>query len=143
MRISSVTSRVLVLTAATQLLPVAPPALAQTDIHSEQKKLLAMDAAGGEAFGRSVSISGNRIVVGAPSDDDAGNSYSVSALLTPSGFRRQGSTTASFVPAAGSAYYLVVTSNGFREGSYGVDSAGNQRMQSFNSCLPQSIGSCE
>ena len=73
MRISSVTSRVLVLTAATQLLPVAPPALAQTDIHSEQQKLTALDADGGEAFGRSVSISGNRIAVGAPSDDDAGN----------------------------------------------------------------------
>ena len=54
-----------------------------------------------------------------------------------------GSTTASFVPAAGSAYYLVVTSNGFREGSYGVDSAGNQRPQGLNVCLPQSIGSCE
>ena len=85
----------------------------------------------------------NRIAEGAPSDDDSGNSYSVSALLTPSGFRRQGSTTGSFVPAAGSAYYLVVPNNGFREGAYGVDSAGNQRMQSFNSCLLRSIGSCE
>ncbi len=72
MRICTVPFRVLDLTAAAHLLPGAPPALAQTDIH-----------------------------------------------------------------------YLVVPSNGFREGSYGVDSAGNQRMQSFNSCLPQFIGSCE
>ncbi len=74
MRISSVGFRVFVLTAAVHLLPVAPPALAQTDIHSEQQKLTALDADGGEAFGKSVSISGNRIVVGAPSDDDEGNS---------------------------------------------------------------------
>ena len=73
MRISSVTSRVLVLTAATQLLPVAPSALAQTDIHSEQQKLTALDAAGGESFGFSVAVRGNRVIVGAPRDDDAGN----------------------------------------------------------------------
>ncbi len=87
MRISTVPFRVLVLTATAHLLPGASPGLAQTDILSEQQKLTALDADGGEAFGKSVSISGNRIAVGAPSDDDAGNSYSVSALLTPSGFR--------------------------------------------------------
>ncbi len=63
MRISSVTSRVLVLTAAAHLLAVESPALAQTERLSRR--------------------------------------------------------------------------------AYGVDSAGNQRPQSLNTCLPQSIGSCE
>ena len=85
MRISSVTSRVLVLTAATHLLSGAPTALAQTDIHSEQQKLTALDADGGEAFGRSVSIRGNRIAVGAPSDDDAGNQSETDASSQPPG----------------------------------------------------------
>ncbi len=39
----------------------------------EEQKLTASDAAEGDAFGRSVSISGPRIVVGAYSDDDAGS----------------------------------------------------------------------
>ena len=54
-----------------------------------------------------------------------------------------GSTTKSFVPAAGDTYYLVVPNNGFREGAYGVDSAGNPRPLPVNTCLPQSVGACE
>ena len=73
MRVSSVTSRVFVLTAAIHLLPVAPPALAQTDIHSEEQKLTAMDAVGGESFGFSVAVRSNRAIVGAPRDDGIGN----------------------------------------------------------------------
>ncbi len=73
MRISSVTSRVFVLTVATHLLSLAPPALAQTELHSEQQKLTAMDAAGGESFGFSVAVRGNRAIVGAPRDDGIGN----------------------------------------------------------------------
>jgi len=37
-----------------------------------QTKLTASDAAAGDIFGRSVSISGDRVIVGAPFDDDAG-----------------------------------------------------------------------
>jgi len=39
---------------------------------TETAKLTASDAAGGDEFGSSVSISGNHIVVGANRDDDGG-----------------------------------------------------------------------
>ena len=37
------------------------------------KKIIASDAAGGDTFGYSISISGDTVVVGAPGDDDKGN----------------------------------------------------------------------
>ena len=40
-----------------------------------------------------------------------------------------GATSATFVPAAGSSYYLVVPRNADREGSYGTDSNGIERPQ--------------
>lgn len=43
-------------------------------VWSEEQKLTAMDAAGGDAYGSSVGISGSVIVVGATGDDDAGAS---------------------------------------------------------------------
>jgi hypothetical protein len=46
----------------------------------EESKLTASDAAPGDHFGRSVSISGGRIIVGAYADDDAGD-YSGSAYV--------------------------------------------------------------
>ncbi len=49
-------------------LGVIPTASAQTEV-----KLTALDAAGGEEFGVSVSIDGDRVVVGALNDDDAGS----------------------------------------------------------------------
>jgi hypothetical protein len=73
MRKSSITSRLFVLMAATHLFPLAPPALAQTDLHSEQQKLTAIDALGGASFGFSVAVRGNRAIVGAPRADGAGN----------------------------------------------------------------------
>jgi len=42
---------------------------------SQQAKLTASDAAGGDDFGVSVAISGNTIVVGADLNDDAGSAY--------------------------------------------------------------------
>ncbi len=43
---------------------------------------------------------------------------------------------ATLSPSAGNTYYLVVAHDGTSEGSYGTDSAGNQRPQSARACLP-------
>lgn len=43
-------------------------------VWSEQQKVTAADAAVGDAFGKVVAFSGDSIVVGAPTDDDAGTS---------------------------------------------------------------------
>ncbi|HSB11688.1 MAG TPA: FG-GAP repeat protein, partial [Blastocatellia bacterium] len=56
-------------------------------VWSEQAKLIASDAAAGDHFGRSVAISGETIVVGAPSDDTAAGFDSGSAYV----FVRSGS----------------------------------------------------
>ena len=53
-----------------------------------------------------------------------------------------GATTATFVPAVGNTFYLVVPANTFREGSYGTDSNSTQRPQSTPPCLEQLIGIC-
>lgn len=52
------------------------------------------------------------------------------------------STIRNFFPALGDLYYLVVPSNLSVEGSYGVNSLGNQRPASTNACRPQAVGSC-
>jgi hypothetical protein len=51
----------------------------------QQQKLLPSDGAAGDSFGRSVSISGDYAIVGAPGDDDKGD-WSGSAYI----FRRDG-----------------------------------------------------
>jgi hypothetical protein len=54
-----------------------------------------------------------------------------------------GATAATFTPAVGNAYYLVVPRNAVSEGSYGRRSDGADRPQSTTACLPQEIaGSC-
>jgi hypothetical protein len=52
-----------------------------------------------------------------------------------------GATGKTFAPSAGNTYYLVVPRNGLEEGSYGVDSAGAERLPSATACLPQHIAS--
>lgn len=52
-----------------------------------------------------------------------------------------GATTRTF-GRLGSNYYIVVPRNGVREGSYGLDSAGNERPPSAMACLPQEVGGC-
>ncbi len=52
---------------------------------SEQAKLTAGDAAGGDVFGRSVAISGDTAVVGADGDDDAGFSSGSAYVFQRSG----------------------------------------------------------
>ncbi|HYL06525.1 MAG TPA: FG-GAP repeat protein, partial [Thermoanaerobaculia bacterium] len=52
---------------------------------SEQQKLTPAEGAAGDAFGASVSISGDSIVVGAPFDDDAGNTSGSAYVFVRSG----------------------------------------------------------
>jgi hypothetical protein len=54
-----------------------------------------------------------------------------------------GATTVSIDAPAESSYFLVVAHNDEAEGSYGVDSAGNERWSSDEACLPQRIAACE
>lgn len=51
-------------------------------------------------------------------------------------------TTYTDSAAPGSYYYLVVPVNDSNEGSYGVDSSGNERTQSISPCKPQDIAVC-
>jgi hypothetical protein len=52
-------------------------------------------------------------------------------------------TEATITPAEGSYYYLVVPRNeGLREGSYGIDDDGLQRVPSTEGCLVQEITEC-
>jgi hypothetical protein len=53
-----------------------------------------------------------------------------------------GATTMTFAPAAGNTYYLVVPTNGSREGSYGTATASVERPQGGLACSLQLIGTC-
>ena len=53
-----------------------------------------------------------------------------------------GGATSATIDVDLDAYFLIVPTNGFRGGSYGVDSAGNPRPPSMAACLPQSSGAC-
>ncbi len=53
-----------------------------------------------------------------------------------------GLLTATISTGAGSAYYLVVPRNSFREGSYGRTSDGTERPEGVITCIPYEIGSC-
>ena len=51
--------------------------------------------------------------------------------------------TATFTPAAGSRYYLIVPNDGSAEGSYGESSTGGERPQGFSPCeTTQTLGTC-
>ena len=50
---------------------------------SQQQKLTASDAAAGDQFGFSVSISGNTVVAGAPNDDDGGSNSGSAYVFAP------------------------------------------------------------
>jgi autotransporter-associated beta strand protein len=52
---------------------------------AHQAKLTALDAAAGDAFGTSVSVSGDTVVVGASQDDDAGSSSGSAYVFVRSG----------------------------------------------------------
>jgi hypothetical protein len=53
-----------------------------------------------------------------------------------------GATSAILTPSTTDAYYLVVPSNGAREGSYGRSSAGIERPPSSSACLEQAVAAC-
>jgi hypothetical protein len=53
-----------------------------------------------------------------------------------------GATTATFTPAVGDRYYLVVPRNAGQEGSYGTSSAGVERPSGASTCLSQAIDAC-
>ncbi len=53
-----------------------------------------------------------------------------------------GARSATFTPAAGNRYYLVVPRNSTREGSFGLDGNGAERPQGGAACLPQSLAVC-
>lgn len=53
-----------------------------------------------------------------------------------------GATTATFSPASGGRYYLVVPKTASTEGSYGTNSSSIQRPVSSSVCVPQSLGTC-
>jgi hypothetical protein len=53
-----------------------------------------------------------------------------------------GGRSATFPPAAGNRYYLVVPTNGATEGSYGANSAGVERPASPAACAAQAVGTC-
>ena len=54
-----------------------------------------------------------------------------------------GLTGATFLPAPGSRYYLVVPNNGSIEGSYGASDDGSARPAAVSACLPQQVGVCK
>jgi hypothetical protein len=53
-----------------------------------------------------------------------------------------GATSATLTPPAESTFYLVVPSNGDREGTYGKDGLGIERAPTTEACFPQLIGGC-
>ena len=53
-----------------------------------------------------------------------------------------GATSLSVTPAAGDTYYLVVPTHADREGSYGKDGAGVERVPAAGACLPQLVSVC-
>jgi hypothetical protein len=54
-----------------------------------------------------------------------------------------GARTVDVLPRDEDAYYLVVPTNGMREGSYGTASNGVPRQPGADACLPRSHAGCE
>jgi sugar lactone lactonase YvrE len=53
-----------------------------------------------------------------------------------------GALAKTFTPSPGNTYYLVVSRNAAREGSYGQSSDGSERPPAISACLPQASGGC-
>jgi len=51
-------------------------------------------------------------------------------------------TSWTLTPSAGSTYYLVVPTNGTREGSYGTNSSASERGQGASACIGQQVAAC-
>jgi len=98
----------------------------RADAELVESKLTASDAAAGDWFGRSVSISGDTAVIGAYLDDDGGNASGSAYVFTRSGgvWTEQGKLTA-FDAAANDFFGFSVSISGdtavigaYRDGSY-------------------------
>ncbi|HEU5179212.1 MAG TPA: hypothetical protein VFW45_00345, partial [Candidatus Polarisedimenticolia bacterium] len=68
----------------------------------------------------------------------AGTYYSHTAAFCSTG----GLTTKTFTPTAGNHYYLVVSRNAVREGTYGSASSGAPRPQGSGACLVRDLAAC-
>ncbi len=71
-------------------------------------------------------------------EGQVGNYTSHVAKLCSTG----GARNATFAPASGARYYLVVPRTADREGSYGLTSAGVERAPAAAACVAQSIRAC-
>jgi len=95
---------------------------------TQQAKLTASDAAAGDDFGYSVSVSGDTIVVGAFMDDDGGSGSGSAYVFVPSGgtWTKQAKLTASDA-AAGDLFGRSVSVSGDTVvvGAYGDDDGGS------------------
>ena len=87
------------------------PAYSLSALASQQQKLLASDGAAGDSFGRSVSVSGDTVVVGAYADDTPGGANAGSAYV----FVRSGTTWT--VSASNERGYLGTTPAAHTNGS--------------------------
>lgn len=61
---------------------------------------------------------------------------------TPKLCTTAGASSATFTPAGGDRYYLVVPRNSQREGSYGRDGEGTERPPGLSTCAEQAIETC-
>ena len=64
------------------------------------------------------------------------------SVTSPAACSTVGQTIWSFTPLPGNWFYLVVSRNATREGSYGRASDGTERPASSMACALQSIGAC-
>ena len=122
-----------------------------SDAYVPRTPTLADEAApGGEAVGLTVTKAGGSSITlnWFPSCSVADTNYDVNEGTIGSWYSHvpvtcaTGGTSATFAPAAGNKYYLVVPTGASTEGSYGKDSAAVQRPTSASACLPQSVGMC-
>jgi hypothetical protein len=122
-------------------LPLAPPLTHEVAVGGRAGTLL-MDKAGGGSieldWGTSCSAADTAYAV---YEGTVGTWYShlPVAGLCPNG----GATRATFAPAGGDRYYLVVPTSGSSEGSYGANSTPGERPVSTAACAPgQVLGNC-
>ena len=101
---------------------------------SQQAKLTAADAAAGDQFGFSVSVSGDTAVVGAAGDDDAGSTSGSAYVFVRSGgaWSQQAKLTAADA-AAGDLFGWFVSLSGDTAviGAFGDDDAGSNSGSAY------------
>ena len=119
----------------------APGACATDSVPSGRIVTELMTAA--KATGGQITLSWGRSC--SPNDTDfeiyegsLPNFYTHTSIFCSTG----GAATQTFTPASGSSYYIVVTKNQLREGSYGARTGSIERPQGVSACLPQEIGAC-